>query len=59
MGANPTQAVGVTLFLIAFVFLAAGLAAGGNAVLIVAAVAFLAAACGVFFKARPWEHKEE
>ena len=59
MGANPTQALGVSLFLAAFVFLAAGFAAGGNAVLIIAAIAFLAASCGVFFKARPWEHREE
>ncbi len=29
MGANPTQAVGITLFLIAFVLLAGAMAGGG------------------------------
>lgn len=59
MGANPTQALGLSLFLAAFVFLAAGLASGVNAILIITAAALLAAACGVFYKARPWEHRED
>ena len=29
MGANPTQAIGITLFLIAFVLLAGAMAGGG------------------------------
>ena len=59
MGANPTQALGVALFLLSVVLFAAGLAAGGNVVLIIAAVASLAASCGAFLKAKPWEHQEQ
>ncbi len=59
MGANSTQALGVSLFLAAFVFFAAGLATGVNAILIITAAALMAAACGVFFKVRPWEHRED
>ncbi|MBI4877983.1 MAG: hypothetical protein HY822_25415 [Acidobacteria bacterium] len=59
MGANTTQALGFTLFLAAFVILAAGMAAGGGAVPILIGLALLAASCAVFYRARPWEHRED
>jgi hypothetical protein len=58
MGANPTQAQGVTLFLLGFVVIAAGLASGGNILYILIGLALVAASCGLFMKAKPWEHRE-
>jgi uncharacterized membrane protein len=57
MGANTTQAVGVTAFLIAFTLIAAGIAAGGMIVSLVGVV-LLAVSLGVFRKAKPWEEAE-
>lgn len=57
MGANPTQAIGVTLFLIAFIVLAAGLAGGGILFYLVGLV-LLGASVGVFLKCKPWEDRE-
>ena len=45
MGANPTQAQGVALFLIAFTFIAAGLAADVNYILVVLGI--LSAGMGI------------
>jgi hypothetical protein len=59
MGANSTQAIGLTLFLIAFALIAASLALGGNLLLLLPGVAVLAASTWVFLKARPWEQQEE
>ena len=59
MGANPTQAQGILLFLIAFVLLAAGFAAGGSIMYILGGLAVLAVACGLFMKAKPWEQRED
>ena len=59
MGANPTQAQGLTLFLLAFVLIAAGLASGGNMLYILIGLGLLAAACGLFLKCKPWEHRED
>ena len=59
MGANPTQAQGVALFLIAFTFIAAGLAADVNYLLVLLGVLFLGASIMLFLKCKPWEHKEE
>lgn len=58
MGANPTQAAGVALFLVAFVFL--GLAAfnGGSILWLVLATALLAGSALLFLKAKPWEDAE-
>ena len=58
MGANRTQAVGVTSFLAAFVFIAAGMAAGGNLLLILLGLVLLGISFAVFLKAKPWEHEE-
>jgi hypothetical protein len=57
MGANSTQAGGVTVFLLAFVLLAYGLADGGILFELIGAV-LLAAAAGLFLKCKPWEHTE-
>ena len=59
MGANPTQAQGVVLFFLAFVLIAAGLAAGGSIMYILIGLAVLAASCGLFMKCKPWEHRED
>ena len=59
MGANPTQAQGLALFLLAFVLIAAGLAAGGSILYILIGLALLAASCGLFLKCKPWEHRED
>jgi hypothetical protein len=58
MGANPTQAQAIVLFFLAFVLIAAGLAAGGSILYILIGLALLAASCGLFLKAKPWEHRE-
>ena len=59
MGANPTQAQGIVLFFVAFAAIAAGLATGGNILYIVIGLALLAASCGLFMKAKPWEHRDQ
>jgi hypothetical protein len=58
MGANSTQALGVTLFLIAFVIIAAAMAAGGSILLLVTGLAVLMGSAAVFMKAKPWENRE-
>jgi hypothetical protein len=58
MGANSTQAVAITLFLIAFVALA-GAFAGGGLMLAVGALVLLGISCFFFLKCKPWEQKEE
>jgi uncharacterized membrane protein len=57
MGANSTQAVGVSAFLIAFTLIAAGIAGGGIVVSLVGVV-LLAVSLGLFRKAKPWEEAE-
>ena len=59
MGANPTQAQGLILFLIAFVLLAGGFATGGSFMYIAGGLALLAVSCGVLMKCKPWEHRED
>jgi hypothetical protein len=59
MGANPTQAQAVALFLIAFTLIAAGLAADINYLLVLLGVLFLAGSAMLFLKCKPWEHNEE
>jgi uncharacterized membrane protein len=57
MGANSTQAVGITAFLIAFTLIAAG-TAGGGIILSLVGVVLLAVSLGLFRKAKPWEQAE-
>jgi hypothetical protein len=59
MGANPTQAQAVVLFLAAFVFIAAGLAADVNFLWVVVGLALLGGSATLFLKCKPWEHKED
>ena len=59
MGANPTQAQGLVLFILAFVLIAAGLASGGSVMYILIGLALLAAACGLFMKCKPLEQREQ
>ena len=59
MGANPTQAQGVALFLLAFTLIAAGLAADINYLYVLIGLALLAGSVGLFLKCKPWENSEE
>jgi len=59
MGANPTQAQGVALFLIAFTFIAAGLAMDVSYLLVILGVLLLGVSIMLFLKCKPWEHNEE
>jgi len=59
MGANPTQAQGVCLFLIAFTLIAAGFAADINYIAVVVGLLALGASIMLFLKCKPWEHNEE
>jgi len=58
MGANTTQAGGVLVFLVAFVLLAAGLAAG-RTVLLLGGLLVLGVSAAMFLRCKPWEHQEE
>lgn len=58
MGANPTQALAFSIFLLAFTVIAGGMAAGGSVVLLLAGFGLLAASAALFLKAKPWEHRE-
>jgi O-antigen/teichoic acid export membrane protein len=58
MGANSTQAAGVTFFLGAFVLLA-GAFAGGGILLWIGTLVLLGIACSFFLKCKPWEQEEE
>jgi hypothetical protein len=57
MGANTTQAVGLTAFLFAFTLISAGIAWGGM-IMSLAGLVLLAVSLGVFRKAKPWEEAE-
>lgn len=59
MGANPTQAHGLVVFLIAFTVMAAGFAADGSFILILCALALLGVSFLIFMKCKPWEHRED
>ena len=56
MGANPTQAKAVALFLLAFTLIAAGLAEDVSFLYLLIGLALLAASVGLFLKCKPWEH---
>ena len=59
MGANPTQAQGLVLFLIAFALISAGFAADINYIAVILGVLALGASVMLFLKCKPWEHNEE
>jgi hypothetical protein len=52
------QWTGVAVFLIAFVFIAAGLAAGGSLLWILLGLVLLALSLGILYRAKPWENLE-
>jgi low temperature requirement protein LtrA len=54
MGANPTQAVGIMLLIIAFTVLA-GAMAGGGIILAVVGIVLLAGSIAAFLKCKPLE----
>jgi hypothetical protein len=57
MGANSTQAVGVTAFLLSFTALSVGLARGGVLYCLLA-LALLAVSLAIFVKCKPLENAE-
>jgi hypothetical protein len=57
MGANSTQALGIVVFLLAFVCLSAAMG-GGGILALVGFVVLLAASVFLFLKCKPWEHQE-
>ena len=59
MGANPTQAQALVLFIVAFVLIAAGLAANINYIAVLVGLAGLGGSIGLFLKCKPWEHSGE
>jgi hypothetical protein len=58
MGANPTQAQGVCLFFVAFVLIAAGLAADVSFLWIALGIVALGGSILLFRKCKPWEQRE-
>ena len=58
MGANSKQALGLVLFFIGWVSIAAGAAQGGSVLWIGIGIALLAGAAAVLIKAKPLEHIE-
>jgi hypothetical protein len=59
MGANPTQAQAVVLFLVGFTLVAAGFAGNISYVPLLIGLALLGFAAALFLKCKPWEHNEE
>jgi len=59
MGANPTQAQAIVLFLVAFTLIAVGLAADVSLISLLLGLALLAGSIALFVKCKPWEHGEE
>jgi hypothetical protein len=57
MGANSTQAVGVTTFLLGFTALPVGLV-GGGIIFYVATLALLGVSLAIFMKCKPMENAE-
>ena len=59
MGANPTQAQAIILFLLAFTLIAAGLAADINYLYVLIGLGLLAWSAALFLKCKPWENAED
>jgi hypothetical protein len=59
MGANPTQAQALVLFIVAFTLISGGLAANVNYLLIGLGALVLGGSIMLFLKCKPWEHNEE
>ena len=59
MGANPTQAQALVLFLVAFTLICAGLAGTASLIFIVLGLGCLALSIIRFLKCKAWEHGVE
>jgi hypothetical protein len=59
MGSNRTQAQGIVLMIVAFVFLAAGFASGGNILWFVIAAAVFGLSVWRFRVCKGWEQRED
>ncbi len=59
MGANPTQAQAVVLFLGGFTLIAAGFAGNTSIVPLLIGIALVGGSIALFAKCKPWEHNEE
>lgn len=59
MGANPTQAQALVLFLFGFTALSAGLAADVSYLMVGLGLLLLGGSVMLFLKCKPWEHNEE
>jgi hypothetical protein len=57
MGANSTQAVGVTIFLLGFTSLPVGIATG-KVIFYFLAIALVAVSVAIFLKCKPLEYAE-
>ena len=57
MGANSTQAVAITVMLVAFVLLAAFMA-GDGVIFALGALVTFGISVFLFLKCKPWEHQE-
>jgi apolipoprotein N-acyltransferase len=58
MGANPTQARALVLFLVAFICIAGSFAAALNWLLMIVGLVLLALSVWLFLKCKPWEESE-
>jgi hypothetical protein len=58
MGANPTQAYGAALFMIALTLISVGLAQNVGVIWVLLGLAALAASIVTFLKCKPWETEE-
>ena len=56
MGAIPTQALALLVFLTGAILFAAGLFAGGNVLLLLLALVAIGASVALFLKAKPLEN---
>jgi hypothetical protein len=59
MGANPTQALALLIFMIGFTVGAAGFGLMGSVVVGIIGVALAGGSIVLFQKCKPWEQKED
>lgn len=59
MRTNPTQRQGFILLAIGLASIAAGLNRGGNLILVLGGIGFVAGAVSVFSKCKPWVRKKK
>ncbi len=59
MGANPTQAKGIVLFMIGFTLIALGLAEDVSYLAIALGLGLLGASAALFLRCKSWEYDEE